>query len=312
MSPSAARTARLSLSSFVNRASFGSVKFGWWSSPYESAASPIIIGGSPRSGSTLLRVMLDSHPQVWIGPENGVVQEAGLNFPGMEACLDIPVNDLKALRRRSSNLGEFIERTVELAPGRAGKPVWGIKSPPIVYSLSTVFHFFPRARFVHTVRDGRDVVCSLRTHPKYRIVDGERVLTGIVNPWPDCVAHWTGSTAAGLAWRESPRYYEVRYEDLVEEPERVVHDLLRWLNLPLDDAVLHYHARSISEGIDSPHPGISRPVYRSAVNRWQTDLPPDAYAAFTPDARQLLADLHYAPDPARWLEPSRRPYASQS
>lgn len=288
------------LSRLVNAASFGRTKYGWWSSPYESDASPIIIGGSPRSGTTLLRVMLDNHPQVWIGPENGVFQEAGQNLPGMEACLDIPVPILAAIRRRSACLGEFVDRTMARALEAQGKPIWGLKSPSVVHALGTVFRFFPGARFIHTLRDGRDVVASLRTHPKDKLVDGKRVPTGIINPWPQCVRQWVESTRAGVRWRTDSRYYEIRYEDLVTGQESVVRGLLDWLKLPYDDGVWKYYTRPVNQGIDSGHPGIAQPVYQSAVERWTSDLTPEAVDAFTPEACDLLVELGYAEDRDGW------------
>jgi hypothetical protein len=291
---------RRGLSRLVNTISRGRLKLGWWSCPYESEAAPIIIGGSPRSGSTLLRVILDSHPDIWIGPENGVFQEAGQNLPGMQACLDLPMPVLQALRRQSSCLGEFVDRVMARALEPQHKKTWGIKSPSVVFALETVFRAFPRARFIHTIRDGRDVVCSLRTHPEYKLVEGRQVRTGIVNPWPGCVHTWVGHTTAGLAWRGSPAYHEVYYEDMVSAPEQTVGDLLAWLKFPYDEAVWRYHERQLNEGVDSPHLGIGQPVYSSAVSRWTRDLAPDAYDAFTAEAGALLVELGYARDPVSW------------
>lgn len=301
---------RSELARLINAASLGHLKLGWWSSPYTSSVSPIIIGGSPRSGTTLVRVILDNHPQIWIGPENGVFQEGGQNIAGMEVCLGLPAATLTAIQRRSRNLGQFVETAMAQALSRHGKPIWGLKSPSVVHALDTVFRYFPRARFVHTIRDGRDVACSLRTHPKYRVVDGRRVATGVVNSWPWCVKTWVDSTRAGLRWRESPQYREVRYEDLVAEPEPTIRSLLEWLDLPFSESVLRYHEQTVNEGIDSHHPGIARPVYASAVGRWLEDLPPDARAAFGENACQLLVDLGYGDATEPWTPAVTRPHAA--
>ena len=290
----------LGISRLVNAVSGGYLKLGWWTCPYVSAASPIIIGGSPRCGTTLLRVILDNHPDVWIGPENGVFQEGGQNLSGMEACLGISESTLATIRRRSCCLGEFVDLAMDLALQPHNKPIWGIKSPSVVFALDTVFHYFPHARFIHTIRDGRDVVCSLRTHPKYKVVEGRRVPTGITNPWPWCVNTWVDGTRAGLKWEDSPQYREVRYEDLVTSPEPTIRALVDWLGLAYHESVLRYHERSVNEGVDSPHPELARPVYTSAVSRWSVDMTPEAYDAFTDDASALLVGLGYASDPVTW------------
>lgn len=293
-------TTSLTVSRLSNATSLGFVKVGWWSAAYESTASPIIIGGSPRTGSTLLRVMLNRHPQIWIGPENGVFQEGGQNFAGMEACLGVSTRRLKALRRRSCCLGEFIDLAMGEALNLQGKPIWGIKSPSVVDALSLVFRFFPRAKFIHIIRDGRDVVCSLRTHPKYKTVGGEQVVTGIVNPWEDCVRRWKESTRRALQWRDDNRYCEIRYENLVSNPEQTLRKLLHDLGLEFDKMLLCENQNPVNEGIDTPHPGVAKGVYDSATGRWRTDLPPEGLSAFDADARELLADLKYDSDGDRW------------
>jgi hypothetical protein len=67
---------------------------------------------------------------------------------------------------------------------------WSEKTPGNVRVLDRIFEYFPRARFIHVIRDGRDVVCSTRTHPKFRVVDGKEVLTGILRPADECAERW--------------------------------------------------------------------------------------------------------------------------
>lgn len=289
------------MSRLVNVASFGRVKYGWWSSTYRSATTPIIIGGCGRSGTTLFRVMLNAHRHLSIGPENGVFSEGGTNLAGMVEALGLPAGTLRALYRKSSSLGEFIDRTMAASLEATGKLRWGIKAPNVVHSIPVVFQFFPGARFLHMIRDGRDVVCSLRTHPKYQWEGGERVPTHIVNPWESCVQRWVRDTTCGLRWRGDPRYREVRYEDLVESPERVLREVLGWLGEPWDDAVLDYASRHRESGSDAPNPGVKRDLYKNAMCRWRQDLPSEAGAAFTRPARDLLVELGYADADSDWV-----------
>jgi hypothetical protein len=167
--------------------------------------------------------------------------------------------------------------------------------------LKTVFRLFPAARFIHMIRDGRDVVCSLRTHPKYRWDHGRRVPSGIINPWSACVTRWVHDTNAGLHWRTDPRYLEIRYEHLIAEPESTVRSILAWLDEPWEPDILDFHERHEEVGSDVANPGVRKPVYSVARGRWRTDLPEEALAAFTSDAHALLVDLGYA-DSDAWAK----------
>jgi protein-tyrosine sulfotransferase len=153
------------------------------------------------------------------------------------------------------------------------------------------------------IRDGRDVVASLRTHPRYRWEDGRRVETNIVNPWEACIDRWVRDTRTGLAWRGDDRVIEIRYEDLVTDPRGTLGRLLAWLGEPWDDVVLDFHRTHREAGSDRANPGVKRGIYRSAQGRWETDLPPAARRLFRPEAARLLVELGYATDD-RWAGPS--------
>ncbi len=283
------------LSKTINRLSCGRLKFGWWSSAFQSAAAPVIIGGCGRSGTTLMRAMLNAHPNLHIGPETGILC-GSLNMDNLAGATGLAVADVRMHHHRASCLGDFVERVMAQAQAQAGKPRWGEKSPSNVVNLARIFQFFPQARFIHMIRDGRDVACSLRTHPKYQWVDGRRLETGIINPWEKCIVRWVSDTNAGLSWRYDPRYIEVRYEDLVQEPERIIRQVLSFIDEPWDSSVLNYHETHDERGRDGANPGVNLPVYSSARSRWMQELPAQARALFTPQARQLLIHLGYAVD----------------
>jgi hypothetical protein len=284
----------------VNSMSQGRVKYSWWTSSWQSAAAPVIIGGSARSGTTLMRAMLNAHRKIAIGPETGLFC-GGRDFAQLARTLQEPIETVRRDYQMSACLGEFIERLMQRGVTRAAKCRWGEKSPCNVRSLERVFQFFPNARFIHMIRDGRDVVSSLRTHPKYKWQDGNRVPTGICNPWPDCVAQWVFDTNAGLRWRGEPRYREARYEDLVRDPETVLRELLAWMGEEWDPNVLSFHRQHEERCSDVANPGVKQAVYQDAVSRWKKTLPAEARAHFTPEARELLVLLQYATDDA-WMD----------
>jgi hypothetical protein len=141
------------------------------------------------------------------------------------------------------------------------------------------------------------VVCSLRTHPKYRWENEQFVRTGIVNPWDECVREWVEDVERGLAWRGDPRYFEARYEDVISDPERALRPLFAWLGVSWEPAVLE--AYKTEEHIN--HPGLAESIHQKAYRRWQADLPAEARGLFRGEPNDLLVRLGYEADEA-WID----------
>jgi hypothetical protein len=269
-------------------------------SKYVSPQSPVIIGGCPRSGTTLLRVMLDSHPHIACGPENSLL--GGSFLPErLAVAFDLPSADIWRLRRRARDHAQFIELFYSRYAETQGKPRWGDKRPHNIRFLDFILRHFPRAKVIHITRDARDAVCSLRTHPKYRLVNGERMLTGIRRPLRPCIRMWLRDTAAGMKWRGHPGYCEVKYEDLVDRPEVTLRSVCDFIGEPWDAAMLAYH----EQGGGSRDPrrfvanfAATEPLNRQAIQRWRKDLTAEELQLVHRLAGQRLAQLGYSIDSA--------------
>lgn len=286
----------------VNTISLGHVKYGWWTGQYRSSREPIVIGSCGRSGTTLLRAMLNAHPRFHIGPETGLFTGSQDHLHIADA-LNLTLEQVRECEREASTLGEYVERLMAKSLEQQGHPEdlrWGEKTPANIKAVDRIFHFFPKARFIHMIRDGRDVACSLRHHPKFRWSGGTRIPVEITNEWADCVQRWVAATRQGLNWRHDDRYRELHYEDLVSAPEETLKDLLAWLNEDWDDCVLQYYKTHESRSSDIHNPGVKSKLYTKASNRWLDDLPAEAGSAFTDEAHHLLEVLGYASD-REWL-----------
>jgi Sulfotransferase family len=195
---------------------------------------PIFIVGCPRSGATLLRLMLRAHPRIAIPPETRLVLDA-YEHRGAYGDLRRPANlralaewivagagtrfgglglDPRAVAEEivsgPPTLGSALETTLRAYARRLGKPRWGDKRPGYVQQLDTVLRLFPNAQIVHLVRDGRDCVAALKSTPWWRM--------GVYH----AIATWTQALDAGTeAARRLPRnaYIEVGYERLTAAPE---------------------------------------------------------------------------------------------
>jgi len=291
----------LRLSRIVNRVTAGRVKYGWWSAPWTSAERPIVIGGASRSGTTLLKSLLNAHRDVMIGPETGIFNTAP-EAERLAGHTGFSVDEVQRIIYRSPTLGDFFQRLNTAMMVRDGKKVWGEKTPSNIRHIAAVFRAFPRARFIHALRDGRDATCSLRTHPKYRWENGARVETGVLNPWPECVQHWVVDVSSALPFRGDARYVEVRYESLVADPERTLRGLLAWLELHWDPELLTRprNDRALQQ------PRLPGPIDAAVVGRWRRDLSAEGRGAFRGEASRLLHEFGYAADDS-WIDEEPEP-----
>jgi hypothetical protein len=211
---------------------------------------PVIVG-APRSGTTLLRFMLDAHPLLAIPPETGFLaladQFGGPNArssffeavtrypPDAPAWNDfgIPLEAFSAALDRIEpfSAADGFRAMYRLYAARFGKPRWGDKTPMYALHLPVIAACLPEARFVHLIRDGRDVALSLRQT--------------WFSPGTSMAAqagHWLQFVSA--ARRDGPttgRYLEIRYEDLVRDPRRTLEAICAFIDLPYSDEMLAYH-----------------------------------------------------------------------
>jgi Sulfotransferase family len=279
---------------------------------------PFVVGMN-RSGTTLLRMMLDAHPQLTIPPETHFVPAL------IKACRQrgaTPEDALAAMKsaREWGDFGFSDEemlgrlRATKLTPGAAvrtfyetymeqqGKPRWGEKTPTYVQRMPLIQGALPEARFVHVIRDGRDVALSVLD----RTV---RDLTAA-----DVARRWRKKI--GKARKDAPKlrnYMELRYEDLILDTEPVLGRVCEFIRLDYDPAMLDYHERS-SERLQemaralpgdgraqhlsverrmATHAMATKPPSVDRVARWRTQMSTSERAAFEAVAGDLLDELGY-------------------
>ncbi len=270
----------------------------WVKRSFRSDRRIIIAGGCERSGTTLLRAALDSHPDVAAGPEAWVFVYRLKDMAMLASDYGIAQPDLLAMKTASASLGEFVDRLASRYTENQGKSVWCEKSPQNIFRLDYIWDRFPNARVVHIIRDGRDVSCSLRTHPRHRLVDGEYVPTNIRNPIGDCIDKWVAAVSAGIRHRGDERYMEIRYEDLIhdyaEQARRICdHTGLEWKPEMLDREGSQAN-KSFTEIVN---PEVRNPLTTKAIGRWRQDLKAEELSLIRQRAGDLLSSLGYSDEP---------------
>jgi hypothetical protein len=225
--------------------------------PSAPGLSPMpVIVGSPRSGTTLLRFMLDSHTELAIPPETGFLSlgpkfrgrgdklretffHALTNFPMGAAVwpdFEIPEESFRAALTEIEHftVAEGYRTFYRLYAARFGKSRWGDKTPLYCMELNAIRKVLPEARFIHIIRDGRDAALSLR---RMWFSPGWEIEKQAVY-WRNCVL------SARRAGAGRPDYIEVRYEDLILKTRETLSRVCTFIDLDYDDAMLRYYTRT--------------------------------------------------------------------
>ena len=263
--------------------------------------APIVLGGCGRSGTTLLRMMLDSHRRICCGPESSIFRRRAIDADWLADRFGFGRDEIRAVRDAAVSRPAFIEAFAGLCMQKAGKARWAEKTPRNIGRIGEVFRCFPAARFVHVLRDGRDVACSLRTHPRHKVVDGRLVPTGTWRPIAGCARRWVRDIEGSRRWWGDPRFHTVRYEDLALDPRPVLERLMTFLGEDWDEGMLA-HADADSPFRDATrfaqNPEALGAVNATSIGRWQRDLDARDRRIFKRIGGPLLVELGYATDDA--------------
>ena len=302
-----------------------------------SAPAPFVVGVG-RSGTTLLRMMLDAHPQLAIPPEthflNPMIQASGrIRFTPRTASRAV-VHDQ---RRRWKDFGlseddlrerfEAIERfnTADairafylLYANKHGKPRWGDKTPDYIRKMKKLQKTLPEARFIHVIRDGRDAGLSQNSRIAKRGKDPV--------PAREMARRWRKRIVKSrIDAEEVEHYLEVRYEDIVADTEAVLRRVCEHVELDYDPVMLRYYERAeerlqemagalpakkgrpereAGERI-AAHALTTKPPDPGRLQVWKQEMTEAENAEFEEAAGYLLDDLGYetATPRERWLPP---------
>lgn len=285
----------------------------------------IVIVGSPRSGTTLLRRVLDAHPSIACPPETYLLSAAArfLHEDHFASGLRIGVVDGLAFagfpeQEVLARLRAFVFGFLREYAARLGKPRWAHKTAFDAFHLTQIRRVCAgEVRFVCVHRHGLDVALSLA-----ELVDktGGYVdeLHAYLSRWPEpleaLTRAWvdTANAVADVAETE-PGAISLRYEQLTESPEAELRRVVEALDERWDDELL---ARALGEtgtlGFGDWKTYARGHIDRSSVDRWQT-LPEPVLARLAPIVNPTLVRLGYEPvgfDPDDEIDPdaARRRY----
>lgn len=255
----------------------------------------IFIGGVPRSGTTLMRAMLDAHPDVRCGQETRVIPRLlQLRYHWLKS-------EKESLRLEQAGITKEVldsaiaAFTLEII-ARHGEPAPRLcNKDPLTIKMGTyVVELFPNAKFVFMVRDGRATVHS--------IISRQVTITGFdLSSYRQCLRKWNTAVEAmnEQCKKIGPsRCLRVPYEQLVLHPRSWMERVLKFLELPWNETVLH-HQDYINNGIslskvERSSDQVIKPINLEALTKWAGHIPDDVVKDMA-DIAPMLSVLGYNP-----------------
>jgi hypothetical protein len=279
----------------------------------------VFVLGNPRSGTTLLARILDAHLQLAIIPEMPWIARLFKNRLGVTPEGFVTDEILTRIREepkyyrfakwgigaeqlarllatdRPVPYARFVSSLFDLYGRARGKALVGDKTPEFVRDIRVLHRLWPGTRFVHLVRDGRDVCLSANGWERKAARLRELFPTWAEDPVTTAALWWDRNVrkgrAAGRALGASS-YYELRYESLVRDPGNEVERLCTFLGLPYDEGMLRFHeGRTRSEGGLSPKKAWL-PI-TAGLRDWRSQMTAADLERFEAAAGDLLDELSY-------------------
>jgi hypothetical protein len=272
---------------------------------------PFFIVGSARSGTTLLRMLLNAHRNIAVPPESRFIVElydgkdevdldnflARLEKHRQFRAWELPIDAVRERAGRSPLLyRDAISATYEAYAAIRGKSRWGDKTPRYIEHIPLISRLFDGARFIHVVRDGRNVALSYAKVPF-----GPKTVSRAAALWARRVS--SGMRDGGRLGPQS--YLEIRYEDVVADLESHARKLCEFIGVEYDEQMLEYTERARADVLPkarhyNPHV-MEKPI--PSVRQWERDMPTAQVELFEAVAGQVLTQLGY---PRAYERPSAK------
>jgi len=279
--------------------------------------------GCARSGTTLVRRILDAHPRVAITPETHWIAKLDMwadDGPGAvtedlverllsayevtERLWTTPEEVRALVAGRPVSVAEFVSAVFDAYGRRRGRSLVGDKTPGYVMHIRRLDGLWPDARFVHVIRDGRDVCLSALRWKGARKLE-QRYRSWQADPVVAAAFWWkrrvrTGQEDGSALGPE--RYQELFYERLVEDPEARTRELCSFLRVDFEPAILRFHEAPVRLDRHGRRVEKAWKPVTSGLRNWRTEMAASDVERFEAAAGDLLDELGYeraAPTPGR-------------
>jgi len=268
---------------------------------------PVFVLGSQRSGTTMLRLMLNNHPGLAIPHESAfiTIYFKCLGDYGDLACRDnarkllddvarhplvqrgkLIADPEAVLARPIRTYRDFVDAIFHCYAEARGKTRWGDKTPFYTPDIDIIRRIFPDAKIVHLVRDGRDVVLSQKS---IEWMSGNLPKLVLDWQWKTTIAHKVGAVMG-------QDFLEVRFEDLVCRPEEILRRVCAFIDEDYDPSMLNYstNAKAVvpSESLKW-HRNSVQPPDSTQLHKWKKHLSKSERIVFEQLAGETLELFGY-------------------
>lgn len=244
---------------------------------------PVFVVGMPRSGTTLLSAMLNSHPEISIAPETHFLSEWMRKYRGIDLRRNedferfwanfsqsdyfnrlgiLPDSALRYIRSlEEHDYGDVFRAILYLYGAKYGKKRWGEKTPTHYFHVDCLLSWYPSAKIVWMLRDSRAVVASR-----------------LKMPWParsveDIAFQWRNSVRLMHEYLRDRKIYVAKYENLVLDPESELSSLCDYLGEEYVPSMLHYFENADELINEEPWKlNVSKPLEKEHLETWRHDL----------------------------------------
>lgn len=232
---------------------------------------PIIVGGCPRSGTSLVRRLLNAHPRIHCGPEVKFFRDFFGDYPRDElrhvrfmatARSLLPEDELLTI------LGQAFVRVHERAAERAGKPRWADKSPDNALYLDKWHALLgDEWLFVHVLRNPLDTLASIKEAGFPQAIPPD------LNSRIELYRRYV-KAGAEFRVRFPDRYFPIGYERLVRSPREQLDRLMEWMDEKAVEDQFDFNAIDQGVGLEDPKIGSTSAIHDRSVGRWALVLLP--------------------------------------
>jgi hypothetical protein len=283
-------------------------------SPAEPGVNrPFFIVGTERSGSNLLRLILNSHSSMYVPHPphivhyfapleryygdldddtqfrrliRDIIRLVHAHIHQWDVAITVPAVTAAARWRTIMGVASAI---YDLALAKSGKNFWGCKSTFMIDHVEMVLRHYPGAKFIHLVRDPRDVAASSKM--------------SVFNPYhPELTARlWRRQQA--VAGRHSKalgidQWFKVKYEDLIRQPEAIVGEICMYLGVAFEPQMLTYYRKHDAlkcARLSASWRNLAKPILSQNAGRHLSGLSPKECRAVELVAWELMAENGYQP-----------------
>ncbi|HWW01423.1 MAG TPA: sulfotransferase [Candidatus Acidoferrum sp.] len=228
-----------------------------------------LLCGHPRSGTTLLEQVLDSHPDIVSAEETAIFFETYLSLKrGLpNDALLLSVLDSASSAALQQAREHYYDSMDRFLGNSANDRLLVDKNPSLTGLVPGLVRVLPETKFLVALRDPWDVClsCFMQPLPLNQVSAIFLSLEGAVEEYASLMGLWRA-----MAPRLPNPWLEVRYEDLVEDLESVSRRVLSFLGVQWDECVLRFNEHARKKLVRSPtYQDVTKPVFKGAVGRWR-------------------------------------------